>query len=242
MTIKEKFESGDYIIVEDKWLGESNYFIVMRLDFFNPNSNYYAIHKKHKDILDAYLLDNEVEIEFKSKDGSWEINDKKNFIDMYYEEFEFRLKEKSIFQTAHETMNKARSNVETIKAPNSDVEFLKPEFECELLSENNGNIIAIVSYHGNKKINVIYDLNGACYELDTRAGKILRWDRKDLTPYKKPIEWYEIESNFPCAIISDATDMFVIDNIDDFIDDFKNKDIYRLATNQEIDSLKVNLP
>lgn len=83
--------------------------------------------------------------------------------------------------------------------------FKKPDFECEILGKDNGKISAIV-FTQNATPNIcIYDLLGACYQLDTVNSKILRWERKDLTPIKKP--WYEDKNNFPCLCYTEDEDI-----------------------------------
>ncbi len=89
--IKEKYASGDYICilyVSDKW--EINNYPA-----FIEIGSYKLIHKKHKDILDAYSADNSVNIQINCRafNTEWEWIDT-DFITKYDEAFEYRLKPK----------------------------------------------------------------------------------------------------------------------------------------------------
>lgn len=55
--MKEKYASGDYILMTP----HHKSWIIVKKPFWDCD-NYKLIHKKHKDILDAYLADNSVEI------------------------------------------------------------------------------------------------------------------------------------------------------------------------------------
>lgn len=66
--LKEKYESGDYISL---WKNEFNspygwQIAVGDCSSLLVHSQHKLIHKKHKDVLDAYLADNSIEIEFKT--------------------------------------------------------------------------------------------------------------------------------------------------------------------------------
>lgn len=94
---KEKYASGNYILLfynSDSW-------ITKYITSWNYTEDIYKlIHKKHKDILDAYLADNNVRIEFRDTNGSMKEFEhisnclKGNFIDSYNEDFQYRLKPK----------------------------------------------------------------------------------------------------------------------------------------------------
>lgn len=85
--MKEKYASGEYVLVTP-----SNEWVIVQ----NPQwdcHNYRLIHKKHEEILEAYLAGNGGMIEIKCKDinAEWEWIDT-DFIKNYDEAFEYRLK------------------------------------------------------------------------------------------------------------------------------------------------------
>lgn len=86
--LKEKYASGDYIAVspdsDNLWYRNSNP---------DWSGSYKLIHKRHKDILDAYLSDDNVEILAKET-GIKELQIVTNFIESYNEDFDYRLKPK----------------------------------------------------------------------------------------------------------------------------------------------------
>lgn len=87
--MKEKFASGDYICIShisDKW--ETN-----KCPAFIEIGSYKLIHKKHKDVLDAYLFDNRVDIEVLFDSGYLQ-QIAEVFIDSYNENWEYRIKPK----------------------------------------------------------------------------------------------------------------------------------------------------
>ncbi len=87
--MKEKYKGGEYVLIVPEY--RTNEWIVVN----NPDwdcDNYRLIHKKHKDILDAYLANNNVEIEFNYGYDLWEKD--LYFIEKYNETFEYRLKPK----------------------------------------------------------------------------------------------------------------------------------------------------
>lgn len=174
----------DYIEVvkfEGKWIRVGNG------GFYNAMLPTKNIHKKHKAILEAYLLDNEVQIECRFAD-SWLLVDR-DFIESYCENNEYRLK-RIIPDTNMD-------EPQTIKAPNSDLEYLKPEFECELLREINLKVVAEIKLDGEDYDYVTFDEDGFLTDsLDNYSySNEIKLDR-----YKKPKEWYEIEDNFPCLV------------------------------------------
>lgn len=84
--MKELYELGNHICISRIF----EKYQVNHCPIFSKNGSYKLIHKKHKDILDAYLADNSVEIE--SFYMTWLNED--NFIGKYNEDFEYRLKPK----------------------------------------------------------------------------------------------------------------------------------------------------
>lgn len=89
--LKEKYESRDYIIVVRNNMTDFRWAKLNRMPSWIQGADYKLIHKKHKDILDAYLADNSVEIEYHIERDLWAID--KNFIDKYKEDCEYRLKQ-----------------------------------------------------------------------------------------------------------------------------------------------------
>ncbi len=238
MEDNRKYSTGNYICLS-RWKSSSplaldgeRFQINDKPTFDDYNvAEYKLIHKKHKYILDAYLLDNEVEIIkcFTSGESTGDTAVKvKNFIDTYDE-----------FATYNCLSLLDQPVLQTIKAPNSDVEFLKPEFECEILHriERQGlsyNIGYFISKYNNLVFSCSWNDLGECESISVKSNEY------NLVPYKKPIEWYEIESNFPCIVIDkmDNTPEMVCSKEDFYRFNFIN-DRYRLATNEEIDSLKI---
>lgn len=192
-----------------------------------------SIHKKHKAILDAYLLDNEVSIEAKY-DTQLKDNDNNNiyewlkvddFIADYRDNLDYRLKEP-----------------ETIQAPNSKPKYKKGDF----VSINNEDYFTIT--------NVSDKIEGKYYY--TANGKDGIFNEDNLTPYKEKKEWYEDESNIGKIISYDCFDYtklgilltigkesnsiwLKIVTLDGSIVEQKARKC-RPATNQEIDQLNIN--
>lgn len=222
--IKEKIETDEYIKIEESRLGVSTYRTIDNLNELQPfYSKLHLIHKKHKAILDAYLLDNSVKIEQCSNGDWYEININPYydaFIRFYNENNQYRLKQKKEFNFIEHNMP------ETIQAQNSDKKFLKPEFECELWHRDRTYILG--------KVRLPYDIKLCRWDMDTG---ICREDEKyNLTPYQEKKEWYRDESNFPCVIVDkmNHNDIRIVkENMG------INWEVYRPATNEEIDSLKI---
>lgn len=94
-TMKEKYESGNYIAIFFHTGFNAWTTTVFDKPSFCDLVKWKLIHKKDKDILDAYLKDNSVEIEimYLNINDSWsELCD--DFIETYDENAEYRLKEK----------------------------------------------------------------------------------------------------------------------------------------------------
>ena len=98
--MKEKYASGNYIYIYISPIDDKIDIVSeVYADPYIKNTCYKLIHKEHKDILDAYLADNDVEIEMLGNDFDAEWADLHdvytgNFIDSYNEDFEYRLKPK----------------------------------------------------------------------------------------------------------------------------------------------------
>lgn len=94
-SLKEKYESGKYICIYKEYIhleDKHNYcWHIKENPLFTNIGEYKLIHKKHKEILDAYLADNSVEIEFSYGDAIvWDIQE--DFISRYNEKKHYRLK------------------------------------------------------------------------------------------------------------------------------------------------------
>lgn len=136
---------------------------------------------------------------------------------------------------------------ETIKAPNSDVEFLEPPFLIKLFEEFKKEIFARVKHTNNGCfIPITYDLDGKAYD---HEGKDL--PQYNLTPYQKPKPWYEIESNFGKLIyfVNVEELAFFISYKDGLVtalvhgfekESVHSVDAFRPATNGELDQLMIN--
>ena len=211
--IIKKYNRG-YIIVEKF---NNTYNRIDSLYTISRYENVKAIHKKHESILDAYLKDNDVEIELVAHDTKAWIKDY-DFIFNYDERDKYRLK---------------ASLQEYITVAGSDKKFLFKDLT--VLYEEFGEHIFGRVFTNNKWTATKWKLNGEC--LFHNSSKF------DLTPYEQP--WYEIESNFPKY----AFQLEAIGDTDEFNEYpivFGSKEHfemfggdYRLATNEEIDTLKV---
>ena len=88
--IKSKYESGDYILVLSdgfkNWKPDVSYGETWALW---SHLAMYLIHKKHEDILDAYLKDNSIKIYFRWHDEEW--MKFKNFIENYEEKAMYKI-------------------------------------------------------------------------------------------------------------------------------------------------------
>lgn len=108
-------------------------------------------------------------------------------------------------------------------------------WEGEILKEYDNNFVggAIATRHDKEEsVSVVWDKEGI-----VKNGN----PRYNLTPIKKA--WYEDESNFPCIVVDANNNMEICSNIDYFNSVFKkeielNNEVYRLATDEEIDKLK----
>ncbi len=280
MNRADKIGNKDYIAVVTEWCGFSRSYIIENTLHTTININYGTvvtfIHKKHKDILDKFLKDRSVGIEYKNNIMTdWKkINE--NFIETYDEDLGYRLKfengdtldEEYInnYESIIEAVNKlgkawasslveqaeaiqaqkrykaGKEEIEIISAPNSDIKFLKPEFECELFFSNAcGDTFGLVD----NNIAVFYNKKGICYEIcEEENSPSIKYN---LTNYKEQKEWYEIESNFPCLIKADNNQISVVyeyqvDNgnlWDCYGDSIISAEQAIRLTDEEIDSLKV---
>ena len=219
---------------------------------FNEENYYKLISVKHKDILDAYLADNSVEIEFylpyfmctdgTELEATWEVGD--NFIENYSPELTYRLKEKEDVKTLSKQSSQSisselsdSSNTSDIGLPNINSftahGFEVPDFEGEIFYINNkyGTIHGIVLEEGSS------------YSIEwNHAGQVLNITLSrgvksyNLTPIKK--EWYENPENFPAMLIRDTEERMgyiQVDNKEQFIK--RHRQGFRLITKAERDRL-----
>lgn len=255
MTIKEKFETGNFIPVllydngyERKYLIKDD--IQLRLNGVNIT----LVHKKHKDILEAYLLDNNVEIIWNNgTDNRYNTplalySKCENFIDTYNEDIDYKVStiEKDKQEPHRYKAGKEEVKIETIQAPNSELKFIKPtNFKIELLKECHDGIIAYIELDTGYSTGVIYNAYGKIISADDSE---YRKQSLMLTPYQEPKKWYEIESNFPCLIRGEygiSVAYYYQEDNGNLFDCYEESIISakesRVLTNEEIDSLKVNL-
>lgn len=97
--LKRKYESGNYILLTVSVCGYN--WVMVKTHPFWDGDNYKLIHNKHKDIIEAYLKNPSVEIEFgiftalTDEPSKW-VKLEKDFIEGYNESFWYRLKEKDL--------------------------------------------------------------------------------------------------------------------------------------------------
>ena len=94
--MKEKYASGDYICIFKNIDITANLWYIENNPEWISSNHYKLIHKKHKDILEAYLVDNNVEIEYvqgiQVGTGFKDWTTDKCFIEDYLENAEYRIK------------------------------------------------------------------------------------------------------------------------------------------------------
>ena len=164
--MKEKFESGDYVCVfnRDGWgIGYSELIL--------KHYKHKLIHNKHKDILEAYLADNSVEIYDNTYD---ELVEPYHFIENYDENIEYELLKQQypIFKKVENGIFKQTSN-----------------YDCEWVlhrsSESCGNMFR--DYTGNDTPETIqYDKERGLYHLQPVWCRL----SNDSTRY---IDFYDVE-------------------------------------------------
>lgn len=214
---KEKFESGNYI-----WLCKN---INTNWKVFNYKNdgvipkvtNHKLIHKKHEDILNAYLKNNNVEIEvYERMDNDYGLMNV-DFIKTYEERCLYRLK------TEKEELEENSFN---------KFGFETPDFEGEILKEVEG---CLIGWHRHKGsiISCSWNTKGICYS--TMNYK----DDYNLTPLK--VNWWEKDENFPCLMVrlKDGIKKFGVFKNKNHVLALHPKDGWRLATKEEILTLLV---
>ena len=201
----------------------------------NSFAEYKLIHIRHKDILEAYLAGNSVEIEYEFNEethhnAGWYTE--YNFVENYGPDLEYRLKEEEDVETLFEQSSQSisselsdSSNTSDIGLPNinnfQDFGFTA-SFEGEILKEVENIYIGWVkANHG--VIPMCWFKNGNTF---------LTHSNFKLTPIKK--EWYENPENFPCLVSSGYNFAYVATQ--SRIDEYLNYG-WKLATKAELMSL-----
>ena len=174
---------------------------------FIHGCHYQLIHIKHKDVLDAYLADDKVEIKFylpyvmctddTELEATWEVDD--NFIENYNPELEYRLKEQD------DEDDRLSSDTDTpmdnrVDADNVESEldtftahgFEVPSFDGEILKEVGDKLYGIA-----RDRPIAWDKYTGARILDGTT-----WITTDLTPIKK--HWYDDPLNFPVRLVRDT--------------------------------------
>ena len=85
----EKYSTGNYICVVENRFGPKGYFIKEDGAEFKLNWNYTLIHKKHKEVLVAYLIDLKSSIFIIVEDSLYKVDD---FIATYDERYSYSSK------------------------------------------------------------------------------------------------------------------------------------------------------
>lgn len=248
--LKKKLESGNYIFVVNSRIETGkckivecvgDLYIIARMGI----DKIYPIHKDHKPILDAYLLDNDVSIVWiQDFEVPAVVHKCENFIQTYDEDFFYELGE--VPKPKREFNFKEHESPQTIKAPNGTLEFLKPDYFIKIKRQTETGITAEIKLKDKETDYVKYNLKGVLeYSLDG-----YNYSKKmNLTPYKKPIEWYEDERNFPKPIVTEDGYFFIAYTLSEVADE-NHREILdashdricglkecRPATKEEIDSL-----
>lgn len=147
--LKEKYATGDYICVQ--YTGSvdvplyKHWHLVVNCTFNNRNKNepYRLIHKKHKPILDAYLADNSVEIECipineDNLDFPIRYPSEGNFIEWYYEGYDYRLKPQTQYP-----IFKRNKDGDVFKIVNANHHTIMLSEESEILGSTYGTFTEI---------------------------------------------------------------------------------------------------
>ena len=223
---------------------------------FNEENYYKLISVKHKDILDAYLADNSVEIEFylpyfmctdgTELEATWEVGD--NFIENYSPELTYRLKEKEDVKTLSKQSSQSisselsdSSNTSDIGLPNinnfQDYGFTA-DFAGEILKEVGDRYIGYILNKDNKATAITWEANGVSTlgEPDTVWQGFRENYNTNLTQIKQ--HWYGYPENFPAMLIRDTEEhmgYIWVDNKEQFIK--RHRQGFRLITKAERDRL-----
>lgn len=171
--------------------------------------------------------------------------DKQNKKEIHLVNGQFEYVEKDIakkLEEAKEEDEKLYPDLEGIKTVKqcqfAKYGFKKPDFNCEIFKEVQGNksrntkrFIGHVINEDGVSYPCIWEEWGKC-EFCTSAKR----RKYSLTPLKK--EWYEDESNFPCIIVEDDERLILCRNKYEWIDLIEqHNESFRLATKEEVLSL-----
>lgn len=218
------------------------------------------IHSRHINILDAYLNDHKVRIKFNQGIGDCVLLCH-HFIESYDPVFEYEIADivkmkdglgnsynidindsngkNTISLTNEEDISK-ESFARILKrlSGNKDEDmfiqcgFENPDFECEILNKTSDWLMGTVA---NYKAPCVWNEFGIC--LFQAVSDKSSNSKYDLTPIPK--KWYELESNFPCLMFClDKNDFMSCPDKETYLR-WDLKGVYKLATNEEIDQLKI---
>lgn len=225
----------------------------------NSFAEYKLIHIRHKDILEAYLAGNSVEIEYEFNEethhnAGWYTE--YNFVENYGPDLEYRLKEEEDVETLFEQSSQSisselsdSSNTSDIGLPNinnfKDFGFTG-DFEGEILKEVDEYYIGYIKWDDNI-YTCCWTEPGNCemtlMEKGSSFDTCSAWQSEyNLTPIKK--EWYENPDNFPCLITIESGGMVLVHyQVDGISYDYRDNSYnlingsWKLATKAELMSL-----
>lgn len=133
--IEKKLESGNYIAVANSKKENKGHWYIFDYSRYCIDERLVLIHKKHKDILNAYLEDNSVEIWFKTSAETPYLLEE-NFIKTYDETIDYYMEVDSTAERISKQYDIANMMANTKK------EFLSKE-ENEVLQEKHDNNLSI---------------------------------------------------------------------------------------------------
>ena len=236
-----------------KWFKTSN-------PAFNEENHYKLIHIKHKQVLDAYLANGKVEIEYEFDEETYNNAGwytEHNFIEHYEPDLEYRLKEKEDGQeyrdrgtsqlkydsaNCWDTINSADSNTISSTEMNSFTAhgFEVPSWEGELLKEVDDRYIGYILNKDNKATAITWNANG----VSTLGEPDTVWQgfRENYSTNLRPIKqhWYYDPAKFP-ALITDGEDYTSCASQEAWLQSYYISEVnWKLATKTERDSLYVS--
>ena len=181
---------------------------------------------KHKDILEAYLADNDIDIQVYFEDEWFEQLD---FIEYYNPDLEYRLKEKEDVEIPNIHTDKATDMVQDSKEEiNNFQDFgFTADFEGEILKEVDNKYIGWIK---SKTIGLV---SGFSWFKD--GGYADGSVEYSLTPIKK--EWYEYPENFPALMTFGDGMIYLVNSKRKALHYLNNS--WKLATKAERNSLYV---